>query len=44
MNSRSRSYVSRIEKKALEKDIRHLYSRITGKVLKENIVRREYEL
>ncbi|MBQ7768957.1 MAG: CapA family protein [Oscillospiraceae bacterium] len=32
------------EKKALEKDIRHLYGRITGKVLKENIVRREYEL
>ena len=29
-----------IEKKALEKDIRHLYGRITGKVLKENIVRR----
>ena len=32
------------EKKALEKDICHLYGRITGKVLKENIVRREYEL
>lgn len=32
------------EKKALEKEIRHLYGRITGKVLKENIVRREYEL
>ena len=32
------------EKKALEKDIRHLYGRITGKVLKEDYVRREYEL
>ena len=32
------------EKKALEKEICHLYGRITGKVLKENIVRREYEL
>ena len=32
------------EKKALEKDICHLYGRITGNVLKENIVRREYEL
>ena len=32
------------EKKALEKDIRHLYGRVTGKVLKEDIVRQEYDL
>ena len=32
------------EKKALEKEIRHLYGRITGKVLKEDLVRQEYEL
>ncbi len=32
------------EKKALEKEIRQLYGIVTGNVLKENIVRREYEL
>jgi len=32
------------EKKILEKEIRQLYGIVTGKVLKENIVRREYEL
>ena len=32
------------EKKKLENDIRQLYGIITGKVLNENIVRREYEL
>ena len=32
------------EKKALEKEIRHLYGRITGNVLKEDIVRQEYAL
>ena len=32
------------EKKKLEQDIRHLYGRITGHVLKENYVRREYDM
>jgi hypothetical protein len=31
-------------RKALEKEIRHLYGRITGRALKEDIVRAEYDL
>ncbi len=30
------------EKKALERDVRHLYGRITGRMLNEDIIRREY--
>ena len=32
------------KKAALEKDIRHLYGRITGRMLKGDTVRREYEM
>ena len=32
------------EKKKLEKDIRHLYGRITGKPLTGEMIRKEYEL
>ena len=32
------------KKKELEKEIRHLYGRVTGKVLKDQIVRQEYDL
>lgn len=32
------------EKKLLEKEIRHLYGRITGRVLEGETVRREYEM
>lgn len=31
-------------KAALEKDVRHLYGRITGRVLKEDLIRREYDM
>lgn len=32
------------EKAKLEKDVRHLYGRITGRVLKDEIIRREYDM
>ena len=32
------------EKKALEKEICHMYGRITGRVLKENLIREEYDM
>ena len=38
------SLKSEKEKKALRKEIRHLYGRVTGNVLRENIVRQEYDL
>ncbi len=38
------SLKSEKEKQALEKDIRHLYGRVTGCILTGDIVRREYEM
>ena len=32
------------EKKVLEKEIRHLYGRITGRVLEGELLRQEYEM
>lgn len=32
------------EKKTLEKEIRHMYGRITGRVLKEDLIREEYDM
>ena len=38
------SLKSEKEKKQLEKDVCHLYGRITGKILTGEIIRREYEM